>query len=316
MDPDTTFIVLYDRRGGRTENIEHLDRFLSDLDGMITRNKETLINHSDVFEAVKQMVQKILDVVGTLDPTMTVGKVNPVGSFSEGTKLGTPNEFDFVVEMASFENLKSISVQDECKLAGAVHLILPDTTTIDYLVTDNAGVHKIAKYLSPVKFRNQFWQLVTADATQLLKQNVSIETKAGKLKLVEDVPQFLDLYDKGPNIEIFMVWTSANGQQKFGISVDVTPALRILDTVPETVGVDFERLQSYLQTGGNFSSDVLVIPTINLECKLGELTDIDWKLCWKLSFSLLETQIIQNICPEHRKCLSVLKHLKSVQKTE
>lgn len=320
MDTDCTCTLLYERRGGHlqaTENIEHLDHFLHDLDGMVTSNKEALNIHFDVFKAVKEMVQKILYIVGTLDPTMTAGKVNSVGSFREGTKLGTPNEFDFVVEMASFENVKTISVQDECNIAGAVHLIQSDTTkqtTMDRLVTDNTAMHGIDKYLSPVKFRNQFWQLVTAVATQLSKQNVTVETKAGNLKLVEDVPQHLDMYDKGPNIEIFMVWTSANKQQKFGISVDVTPALRLLDAIPESVGVDFGRLQRYLQNDENSISDVLVIPTINLECKLGEMADIDRKMCWKLSFSLLETQIIQNMPPEHKQCLRILKHLKSVQK--
>ena len=318
MDLDANPTILYERGGGHlqtTQNTEYLDRFLNDLDLMVIQNEERASSHSDVFDAVKEMVQKILDVVGAIDSTMAVGKVNSVGSFREGTKLGTPNEFDFVVEMANFENIKTISVDDECSNAGAVHLIKTDTTmqaTLDHVV--NANIHGNITYLSPVKFRNRFWQLVTAVATQLSKQNVVIETKTGQLKLVDDVPQHLDMYEKGPNIEIFMIWTSADEHQKFGISVDVTPALRIFDSIPDTVGVDFGRLQRYLQNDGSSNSDVLVIPTINLERKHGEQTDIAQKLCWKLSFSLLETKIIQNMNPKHRQCLRILKHLKSVQK--
>lgn len=301
MDKNAVSTIIYERNGPKMEeNLDQLGKFICDLDGMVACNEKGLDTRLDVFEAVKEMVQKILDVVGVLDPTMAVGKINPVGSFKEGTKLGVPNEFDFVVEMKGFENMKTVAVQDECKLAGAVHLVLSEAglqTTMEHLVTENEGQDGIVRYLSPVKFRNRFWQLVTAVATHLSANSVSIVNKAGELSLVKDVPQVLDMYDKGPNIEVFMVWTSADEKQKFGMSVDVTPALRLFDTVPETVGVDLERLQRYLQTSGNSASDVLLIPTINIECRRGGLVDCDEKLCWKLSFSLLETAIIQNMNP-------------------
>jgi hypothetical protein len=188
---------------------------------------------------------------------MKVRKFHPVGSFIEGTKVGTPNEFDFVAEIDNF-NVNMTEVRDECHNIGAVHLITAESarqttttktgTQIETLVhnqTDErtVGAGTNVKYLSPLKFRLQFWNVFTAAATYLSSKNVTVKEGSGELSLVSNIPQFIDMYSKGPNIELHMVWNYDGGQKKFGLSADVTPAIRVLDNIPETIGVDLARLE-------------------------------------------------------------------------
>ena len=179
------------------------------------------------------------------------------------------------------------------------------------MILEQPAERDTVKYLSPVQFRNRFWQLLTSVTSYLSTKDFEIVTETGVLRLIPDVPQHLDMYHKGPNIEIFMLWSSNNENDKFGISVDVTPAIRLLNSIPETAGLNTERVGRYIQTSARDISDVLLIPTINLECKRGEMSDIDSKLCWRYSFSILETHIIRTMRSEHKQCLRFLKHLKS-----
>ena len=126
---ETTIIYERQRQDTKSEDdIEMLEHFLTDLDVKITRNRNTSGKSDDIFGAVQTTVQKILDVVGTLDPIMKIGNIHPVGSFMEGTKLGKPNEFDFVVECSFFENNPAVSLQNGRSSPNCVTNLTADDT--------------------------------------------------------------------------------------------------------------------------------------------------------------------------------------------
>ncbi|CAC5378137.1 unnamed protein product [Mytilus coruscus] len=51
-----------------------------------------------------------------------------------------------------------------------------------------------------------------------------------------------------------------------------------------------------------------------MDCKLGGLADPYQKLCWRLSLSTIETEMIRSIDSAHKKCFRILKFLKSNQR--
>ena len=76
-----------------------LNRFYNDL-----YDKELSLNFDDaevkdMYKAVTDFVQKIVETVGRRDPCLKIEEVISVGSAREGTQICTPCEYDFLLIM-------------------------------------------------------------------------------------------------------------------------------------------------------------------------------------------------------------------------
>lgn len=72
------------------EFLEHVDQRYCDLH----------VDPATVYQiyiATKRIVQQVMDEIGKRRPHLSIKEVISVGSFQEGTKNCSPNEFDFMV---------------------------------------------------------------------------------------------------------------------------------------------------------------------------------------------------------------------------
>lgn len=52
---------------------------------------------SDIESGIRTIIKDILDAIKETVPTFEMSDVIPTGSFYEGTKIGAPDEFDFMI---------------------------------------------------------------------------------------------------------------------------------------------------------------------------------------------------------------------------
>ena len=71
--------------------LEHVERNLCDLSYQFSA--ET-VDH--MYRATQQIVELVVDDIGRIKPHLNVKEVISIGSFAEGTKICSPNEFDFL----------------------------------------------------------------------------------------------------------------------------------------------------------------------------------------------------------------------------
>lgn len=318
------YTILYDRTGQHeiqeNSGFQLLSTYLDDLEKRLLRT-DCRQEDEDIREAVTEMVWNILRGIKEVDPYFAVSKLESVGSIAEGTKLGKPDEFDFVALMQCFDESKySVKVINECGNSGTAHIRCSTSSNLPVEILDDEEEHlhnienSSLRYVSPVKFRIRFWNLFTSVAVHISKNKQRISKPMGYLTLVEEVAQHLDMFVKGPNVEIEMIWTSASSGERHGICVDVTPALKVFsDSIP-FVGLNYHLLENALVNAGKDFKDIFLIPAVNMDCKLGGHSDPFKKLCWRLSLSTIETEMIRSMDSAHKKCFRILKFLKSNQR--
>ena len=73
-----------------TKFLEHVEKTNCDL-----HFDPVTVNH--IYRATNLIVQHVVDEIGRIKSHLTVKEVLSIGSFPEGTKIGSPNEFDFMV---------------------------------------------------------------------------------------------------------------------------------------------------------------------------------------------------------------------------
>lgn len=69
---------------------------------------------ADIEAGVKKMIEFILQQLKQRCPEFEVADIIPTGSFYEGTKIGAPDEFDFMLTLAKLSVLDKISLHPGC----------------------------------------------------------------------------------------------------------------------------------------------------------------------------------------------------------
>ena len=295
----------------RFKYMHNLSRFLEELHQQ-TELRTSEEECKDIYSAVTDMVLEILHLVARIHPLYKVSKLLSVGSYAEGTRLVHPSEFDFVAEIELLSVESRVGCKAECNNLGCVHIVLQDQSLIKQLDriiyhpqdTSDKFYSSEYIYITPAAFRQDFWSYFDAAATHLMRNGANINKNSGSLTLFSDLPD-LTLNSTGPNIETAMCWMSSLSREQLGISVDVTPVVTISNNIPESCGVDMQMLHEV--TGGSYQ--MRVVPTVNPECENGNRNNSEKKLCWRLSFSVMETGMVQRMKVSHKKCLRLLKHI-------
>ena len=74
-----------------------LREFLEHVDQMYCSLHLDPVTVDHIYRATSQIVQHVMDDIGRIKPHLNIKEVLSVGSFAEGTKICSPNEFDFMV---------------------------------------------------------------------------------------------------------------------------------------------------------------------------------------------------------------------------
>ncbi|XP_028411792.1 uncharacterized protein LOC114534530 [Dendronephthya gigantea] len=217
-----------------------------------------------------------------MDPRIK-GKLYWTGSSSEGTKMWLPDEFDFVMELVELKDCcyieHSLRCFQELKLHQNCQKLWSNLCKKDCV-------------LSPRRLKSYISALLWKAAFDLKKQNYPNI----KFNLCEyDVDDFCFLNYTKVGVNIRVVW---NGEtyKNLTVSIDVTPAIPVVISDRQMLDLNSYAAKELADRS------IHVVPYL----KPGENS------AWRVSFTLIEVQILKNMTKKQLaiyKCLKFLRDL-------
>ncbi|XP_022806616.1 protein mab-21-like 2 [Stylophora pistillata] len=157
--------------------------------------------------AVETFVEDLLKCVGKLDSRF-ICKTIPSGSFYEGTKVGGPNEFDFMAE------IEVLSFRGAC------------TSIWDSAYPGRALVRP-CPFLASTLFRDLLSDLSHLSSTSF--HDAFFETLNKALRITDPLPQCWERIvkgcRKGPAVTLVLTWRGQK-YRRLQVYVDITPAIK------------------------------------------------------------------------------------------
>ena len=317
----------------------HPNLFCLELDrAMISRQYRNI--GKMVKKDVDTFVQRLASKLGEIDKRFDVATVLETGSYSEGVKIGEPDEFDYLFELKAgeaMEQLKFIPAHHP----GFVHVGLKDGGTLEKwlsCVVDAGQCDKCGRiapealsthdysdctnnyvkqpFLAPELIQEEFRKLLDAAVPTIdLPPNLS---HSGCEK-----PNYSGYRKHGPATLVQFRYT--NDEVVLLLTVDITLAIKVPTPIELTIfGVDFhlkqncnntdlrEQIMSWIE----HEPGIHVIPLYsNLLTALGKYHD---KFAWRVSCSSVEKRILTTLSDNSlpKVCLRVLKALRDAYLTE
>nr|XP_019923689.2 cyclic GMP-AMP synthase-like [Crassostrea gigas] len=268
--------------------------FQMEVNGTITMDIET---------GVRKMIEMILQHLKIKSPVFEVANVIPTGSFYEGTKIGAPDEFDFMLTLAKLSGADKISLQPGCsdwypyiKLQPGVEF--PQKYKINNFYEEE---RKNKDFLGNPRFvATDFWKEI-ANINASVNENIPLtygtmsfvpcNGKKLELQYIQNstLPQNTDIQIKE---EISLV-----GSLKIGVDL--------------MLAIDHPSLESILKLPGfpkNFK-ELLYKHGCHVIPKSCHTDHMAHTKCWFVTFSCMERELINNMNEHHKKCYKILKSL-------
>ena len=256
-----------------------------------------------------------------------VRRLIKVGSFYETTKIGDPDEFDFLVELEGDCNVKIECTDNPC----SAHVKASDVDVTDHGMVLDGNLSSSRIFFA---FRDHIKHNLSRGMNEKNELTI-LRCRTGQLSI------FPALHEMGPNVEIHLKWSKyvdgeKNCMDLFGISMDISVCIdcpaeilsawsslidrKLLDDLfSET---DETRVDSLMQSqdpslGIDESSTtaqhyvpkpVLVVPSSSRlgPCRYGKSLYEDYT-CWRISFAPVEVYCMKKLPKHHRICYCILK---------
>lgn len=285
------------------EFLDHVEKVYCDL-----HIDPVTVDH--IYRATIQIVQHVVDEIGTMKPHLNVKEVLSVGSFVEGTKIGSPNEFDFMVcldflsrkENVVIEPLEGIKRYNPGYMVAFLNSSSLDDTmknVVRELYADVCCIHheglraefmealgEVIKSLSMKKIVTPHGVLVIRDSEYLT------------LKL--EWHKFHDEF-KGPEIHSGLCERDLQLEISYlmDIDVDIMPAVSVEDFSPSVLS-DIHGFPSHI-------AGMIENPKFHLVCKVSGQKPHSPYL--HISHATTEVFLVRHLHPVHKQCYKVLKYL-------
>ena len=294
----------------------HLNLFLQDLDerkGRIPFCQEVSLIQS----RVRRVIRSILLEVRRENPFFRTTLINS-GSFYEGTKVGQPDEFDFLIQLDSFSG-PEINYLHELPCSTVV--VLP----VDKSIREDLWFF----FPHSRKLRNGYFEWKETIKTPFYeifnKKAKDFEAFGMKVVLDDDsyVSTSLPLSRHGPAYTLLLEWNGGERYKGLRISVDLVLAVRI-NNRPDSIDVEFEtptgmvlrslvdKLPFYYAVGAYKNTLTEVQPNFfdNWDTTLPLKN-----FCLRCSLSCLEQELFRHTFgfdSGQAKCLRLLKILRDI----
>lgn len=251
----------------------------------------------EISTSVKEMVTQITSEFKTYGDNefYDVKCIHSVGSMAEGTRIGNPKEFDFIVELKKFSTTNMakaleiipIDTIEECATPFGVHhpfqhahIKVIDTkmkeTFKDYILKD--------EYLNKTLFSPTTRQAVLEYAIGNLGKNI-LSKNYGTLEITDIPPG-----KNGPAGSFVLLWKSKD--EKLFITIDTVMAIAVsqemLKDKESIVNDCFKHLKNescFLLPAGSFQNN----------------------RCFKYAFTLTEVERMKSLSDYHKICYRLMK---------
>ena len=235
----------------------------------------------EIQTSVEGFVQNLLTVVGLLDSRFICTMI-PSGSFYEETKIGSPDEFDFMAEIKVLSFPHASGVVWHSAFPGkpivGVHPFLSKYVFYDLVggpvKARNSHLNHYNS-LSASQFKKKFWQLIDQALDRILQYPWPQFGRSIELKKCADC---------GPAMNLVLTWKGERTKafRDLKISVDIAPTIKF-HFWPESTD----------HSSANFPSQLLhKVQMKNLMFHVVPLCPF-----WRASFSLVEMDIMRGFQP-------------------
>ena len=253
----------------------------------------------DIRGAVKQIVEKITNIIGNIDTRLLISEVVLVGSAKEGTQIILPEEYDFLLILEVLSHQGVICVNKACPgKENRVHAIIKDNKVKrqfqDLLQGDEIrSTQDELPFVWRTGLREIFYK-ATKNAIRAFV-NVEIQKATGTLRL-----GYPSLRLHGPAFTSSFQWQQRNGMN-IDISVDLCPAIRLTGDFPELINLENVTSEVYYRYAHDVGSLLLLPCKRGFSCSNG--------LCFSVNFTEAEMLLMEDLSEHHRKCYKILKYL-------
>lgn len=259
-----------------------------------------------IYAATKQIVQQVMDEIGRRTPHLSIKEVISVGSFEEGTKNCSPNEFDFMVCFDYLSRKENVQIEgvDGCQPGYMVAFL--NSSVLD----DDAMVNVIRKLYENVccihheGLRSEFISVLEEVITsQSMKKIVTphgflVLKDSEFLSLRLEWNKFKDEY-KGPDIYSGLCERDMPFEKSYSLHIDV-------DIMP-AVSVEDLSLLSHLHGFPSHLNGIIENQKFHLVCKVsGQSPNAPYL---HISHATTEVFLVRNLHPIHKQCYKLLKYL-------
>ena len=276
------------------EFLEHIDQMYCDLH----------IDH--VFAATKQIVHQVMDEIGSRKPHLSIKEVISVGSFEEGTKNCTPNEFDFTVCFDFLSRKENVQIEGEngCQPGYMVAFLNASVVNDDTMVSvirklyeDVCCIHHeglrydFIAVLEEVTTSLSMKKIVTPHGVLVLKGSEFLSLKLEWHKFKEEYV--------GPDIYNGLCQTDQPFQESYSLDIDV-------DIMP-AVSVEDLSLLSHVHGFPSHLNGIIENQKFHLVCKVSGQSPHAPYL--QISHATTEVFLVRHLHPIHKQCYKLLKYL-------
>ena len=282
------------------------DEFFKDI-----HKKECLFNENqflvdDIEVGVRRLLEHLLNAMGQKLSLFSGSKLVPGGSYYEGTKVRHPDEFDYMLVLKPPHFAEEVRVVSGCYPWFKHIRIDCSEGTVD----ENYPLMGIGLIEHPNKFEAKLWRCIRET---IEKEQVIIETTLGTIrtKEVKNRKLYLHFVQRVSDISVQSSTKNPSGIihiPDMHIGVDLMLAYQ--HPCPRDILKDIafpKMFESYLETHG--------CHFVTKSCKndfkntsgtafYGGRCD-----CWFLSFSAIETHVMQELDVGHKQCYQVMKSL-------
>jgi ankyrin repeat protein len=232
---------------------------------------------------VEGYVNELVSYVGKLNP-LFLNNIIESGSYYEGTRVGLPDEFDYMINLIEIERL-SIFIENNFDPSGYGRLYPKDT---------NESHQKLFSYLEPItqcisseKIRKQFYQLLTSARTHVIRKEISLKFQHLKFEWTSG--------DKRCGTAIHAEWYGTQ-YPCLTIKIDVVPCLTRFSW-PKSANIQCPLEKEEFQI-------------------IARSPNIDQTYLWRISTSRAELKDFHSLISEQKNGYLILKTLRMLNPYE
>ena len=281
------------------EFLQHVDQMYCDL-----HIDPAIVDH--IYAATKQIVQQLMDELGRRKPHLSIKEVISVGSFKEGTKNCSPNEFDFMVCFDFLSRKENVRIEGTfgCQPGYMAAFLNPSFLNDDAFKGMIRKVYENECCIHHEGLRYAFIEVLKEVTTSLLMkkivtpQGVLVLKGSEFLSLRLEWQKFKEEY-KGHDIYNGLCQWDLLFQESYSldIDVDIMPAVSVEDL---SLLSDFHGFPSHL-------NGMIENQKFHLVCKVSGQSPTAPYL--HISHATTEVFLVRHLHPIHKQCYKILKYL-------
>ena len=268
---------------------------------------------ADIENGVREMIQKISSDLKDTHPEFEIADVIPTGSFYEGTKIGAPDEFDFMLTLAKLSKSDKITLKPGCsvwyphiKLQPGVEFPRKYMVNICY-----NGEYKDKDFLgNPKIIVLNFWKEITKVAVSMKESFFKLKLPQGTMSVELCESKKLQFFykhkfDVPSELPDTKMEKGLMPVESFKLGVDLMLA------------IEHPSAESILELPGfpKDFKDLLLRCRCHIVPKSCHTDHNAHTKCWFVTFSCMERELMKNMDEHHKKCYKILKSLMSSEVT-